>query len=83
MNTNNIIYKVVVLAMVFGLLGAPVAMAEDREDGPLYNITYSPQQEDEAHATAALSEEEQPVTIRDLSVDFTGPQWERVPGKND
>ena len=82
MNTNNIIYKVVVLAMVFGLLGAPVVMAaEDKDDNPLYNITLT--HENEVQATATLSEEEQPVTIRNFSVDFTGPQWERVPGKNE
>ena len=94
MNTHNFAYKLVMLAMVFGLLAAPMAFAaEDKDDNPLYNITLPSDNDqylaaddmdyDEVSTEAALSEEGEPVVIRDFNMDFIGPQWDRVPGKNE
>lgn len=82
------------LAMVFGLLAAPIAFAaEDKDDNPLYNITLPSDNDqyfaaddmgtEEVSTEAALSEEGEPVIIRDFNMDFVGPQWDRVPGKNE
>ena len=41
---------------------------------------------DEIETAAALSEEGAPVIIRDFEMDFqkpVGPDWNRIPGKND
>ena len=95
MNTHNFAYKVVMLAMVFGLLAAPIAFAaEDKDDNPLYLLPIPSDNSDQHFAAddmdyeevsteAALSEEGEPVIIRDFNMDFVGPQWDRVPGKND
>ena len=95
MKTHNVLYKIIMLALVFGLAGAPVAFAaEDKDDNPLYliplpsdnNDQYMAQEDmngEEVNSEAALSEEGAPEIIRDFNMNFVGPQWDRVPGKNE